>query len=430
MKATGLECATNPAASLRDLLLARGFKRKDAMLLEVVASSQAKHRYADAVTGFYFLKCKDDDDRPCYQRVKLSTSRQGASVLVGMDMYLCWHGPNARWEFTCMKIGKACFAFSTEQISDPCGIGSWRLLRDNFGKAEAQAETRGVGAGCSVVATPPEPSPKKRRLDSHGTQGDSAVDTSSKQTPPEGASTSESAAKVKRTQDDSTKKAAKQTTDIPCPVGVTPTDSSFSDASSPSAISPANDPVNRDMPGKGDGAIHMEKVYFWEDVEGQREHIEPSPPPQEVPSHWPAGVRIDPGKWQPWLPKDWGQGLKTQPRGDDVKVYVSPSGSLCYAKAAVEKKVGELFESPAPDVEWPSWLPKNWAISKRQKVDGQLVKIYIAPGGDRYFNSKPEVEKFVSGKTGKQRTGSDGRLIGRLYFAQDVEMRLKALASA
>eukprot|EP00930_Biecheleria_cincta_P036063 TRINITY_DN24763_c0_g1_i1.p1 TRINITY_DN24763_c0_g1~~TRINITY_DN24763_c0_g1_i1.p1 ORF type:complete len:541 (+),score=85.75 TRINITY_DN24763_c0_g1_i1:145-1767(+) len=226
VRASGPGFTTNPAASLRDLLLARGFKRKDTMILEVAVTSQAKHRYADVITGFYFLQCKDDTDRPCFQRVKLSTGRQGASVVVGMDMYLCWHGPNERWEFTCRKPGKACFAFSTEQKSDPCGIGSWKLLRDNFGRDEVKPETADVDAGRTVVATPPEPSPKKRKSELHGTQGDSAVDTS-KQTPSEGASPSESEDRKKPSQDDSTKKDAERTGNIPWPADVTPIDPSL-----------------------------------------------------------------------------------------------------------------------------------------------------------------------------------------------------------
>merc|ERR1712014_328406 len=97
---------------------------------------------------------------------------------------------------------------------------------------------------------------------------------------------------------------------------------------------------------------------------------------------------------------DWGQGLKAQPAGD-VKVFISPKGKTLYSKINVEKYVGEVLE--ADDVKWPSWLPKNWAITKRAKGSGELIRCYITPEGDRYFDQKKDVEAFIRGEGKKQR---------------------------
>mmetsp|Transcript_10422 Transcript_10422/g.28993 ORF Transcript_10422/g.28993 Transcript_10422/m.28993 type:complete len:445 (-) Transcript_10422:221-1555(-) len=66
------------------------------------------------------------------------------------------------------------------------------------------------------------------------------------------------------------------------------------------------------------------------------------PPPggwPKPPAHWPRGVRVDVNRPVYWLPKGWGQGVKTTCVARLV-AYVSPEGKCYYHRHKVEEVLG------------------------------------------------------------------------------------------
>lgn len=69
----------------------------------------------------------------------------------------------------------------------------------------------------------------------------------------------------------------------------------------------------------------------------------PLPPPggwPTPPAHWPDGVRVDLGPVAPWLPKGWGQGIKTT-CVTALQAFVSPEGKVYYHKHVVAQVMGK-----------------------------------------------------------------------------------------
>lgn len=81
----------------------------------------------------------------------------------------------------------------------------------------------------------------------------------------------------------------------------------------------------------------------------------PKPPP-----HWPKGVRVDVGRPVYWLPRDWGQGIRTTCVARRV-CHVSPEGKCYYARFAVEQVLGRKL---GPDDSLES--ATNWALEQVQ----------------------------------------------------------------
>jgi len=74
----------------------------------------------------------------------------------------------------------------------------------------------------------------------------------------------------------------------------------------------------------------------------------------EPPSHWPAGVRVDLAEPVPWLPKGWGQGMKTT-CASKLRCFVSPEGKLHYSRQSVEQALGVPLPAqadPAAALKW------------------------------------------------------------------------------
>jgi len=391
---------SDPAITIRRLLLARGFKDKDSMLLHVAASSQA-NRYADALTGFYARQGTAENKMPHYQRVKLSSIRPG--TLVPVECHLYWSDANSRWEMGTMRNQKDCCAFSTEDKPHPAGTQSWRLLRGDFGIATTSPAV--VNMETMDANAPSEPTSKKQKTTSDASpgilaaatavaQGNSAVkDATANRTafPGKGSKKSVSATeardsvnaasvsiKAEKTAEEPTKKVEK----------------------------PAEEPtvkVNENWQrwaakAQWDGVYHTEKLWKWE------ERLLP----KERPAHWPSDVEVAPEPWVSWLPEGWGQCKKVTSGGRLEMKYVTPEGKIIHNKEDVKKMVGsELPDRPrvaaAKTVSWPDWLPKDWRITMKDQ-NGTQKKIYVTPCETRFYWGQKDVLKSIAqcsvGQTG------------------------------
>jgi len=379
------------ASTMWNLLLARGFKDQESMLLQVAAQGQA--RYADVLTGFYVLQGKDASGRPCYQRVKCLSTK-----LVPTDCYLYWSG---RWELGCRREGKECCAFSNEDRSNPAGSQNWRLLRDAFGsKASDSTDTsRPLQEETDMKKRKASPSQNESQ------QGASSADAASKapritaQTPDE--SLKKVAADVPAKHPE--KVSASVAADVPVEkisvAAVVPAekDSAPSCKGQVASTNPkvAGNPDWQRYAGRvqWDGVYHEEKLWKWE--ESTAAFSKQGSDLQERPAHWPADIKVFPGKWHPWVPDGWGQGQKLAPNGDFVMKFISPEGKVCHNRAGVQKALGGQLFLPDKRPDWPDWLPKDWRKSEKEKM-GQKCSIYVTPCLTRYFRSSWEVQKSIA----------------------------------
>lgn len=114
------------------------------------------------------------------------------------------------------------------------------------------------------------------------------------------------------------------------------------------------------------------------------------------------------GRRLPWLPGDWGQGLKLSLGGNKIRVFLSPEGKIFHNRRDVEKEVGRTLENieKAPEKEkkdkkkdapprkdWPTWLPADWTMGARESA-GVPRPYYFSPGGQGFFN-RQALEAFL-----------------------------------
>jgi len=129
-----------------------------------------------------------------------------------------------------------------------------------------------------------------------------------------------------------------------------------------------------------------------------------------VPSHWPPDLEVD-TKRHPWVPADWGQGLRTSSiSGKNRAVFVSPEGKIFHNRRDVEKACGRTFEDvkvpeapkkkdqadrpeAPPQSYWPEWLPLDWIMSSRIS-SGSTRPYYFSPSGRGFFN-RGAAEEYI-----------------------------------
>lgn len=111
----------------------------------------------------------------------------------------------------------------------------------------------------------------------------------------------------------------------------------------PSLIAPVEVPLM--FTGKAtvnsDGKIAIDRAYADRGAWEKRRKAQAPPPGgwPKPPAHWPEGVRVDLGPVVPWLPKGWGQGVKTS-CVTKLQAFVSPEGNVYYHKPAVQEILG------------------------------------------------------------------------------------------
>eukprot|EP00930_Biecheleria_cincta_P054418 TRINITY_DN4052_c0_g1_i1.p1 TRINITY_DN4052_c0_g1~~TRINITY_DN4052_c0_g1_i1.p1 ORF type:complete len:731 (+),score=110.09 TRINITY_DN4052_c0_g1_i1:96-2288(+) len=428
------------ASAIRNLLVARCFgKRKGNLdfMLHVETTGQEKHAYAALLSGFYFLKGRDDSDRPVYQGIKISGAN--AKVLVGLDKYVHWNDTNGRWEMGTMRERKAAFAFSSSAVADAVSTQSWMILRSDFGSADSASsstsrstETPSAEPAAKLPATPEKRPTPDGELAAKDVAAISAEDTkqekqgkkrkqhSSKEKKDTSAEDFKAAEDSNREKKDKPgKKKHMATEDTKAQPAVASQDApALSDekqgkkrkqdtnqekndiAAEDTKAQPAvasqesptatEDPFEATSRAKWDGVWHTNKIWTYEECTQNRrcgEDLGCVPPP-----HWPPDVIVAPGKWVDWLPPYWGQcrrdagaGLKTR--------FVSPDGTVFGDKISVEKFLNRPLVAPKiPD--WPSWLPHDWGISMRSR-NGKDIRIWVQPHRTRYVENKHEVEAIL-----------------------------------
>lgn len=353
------------------------------------------HPYVQALRGFYYDRQHTHDGRPFYQKLQLISSAIPRVACSGVYMY--WRKEKNRWELGTLQPGKGCVAFCDGDSPSPVKcMAPWRVLRENFGKEPSQSSetpSSGQGAGSQHLAlesseqrqesTPAAKSSKKQKKQLLENETDGAKDASAKVLV--GAQDEKESA-----TDASAKDGAKDASRKPA----------GDQAQSVSAKAPdgAQDEEEYSLADgrkiKWDGVWHTHKIWSYEEIISSSRRGEDF---DAKPAHWPddPSIEICPGKWQDWLPADWGQCRKLEATtGNMLTMYVSPLGKLAPKKADVEKIVGKIPSAEkVPD--WRDWLPRDWKISYRSKGTG-CVACFVSPNGKRFLMSRTNVEKCIS----------------------------------
>jgi len=128
----------------------------------------------------------------------------------------------------------------------------------------------------------------------------------------------------------------------------------------------------------------------WEDRRKKEQ-----PPPggwAKPPAHWPPGVRVSIGRPVWWLPKGWGQGVKTTCAAW-LGCFISPEGKMYYHKHVVEQIVGKKFTKPPTarqdHVEWATKRARI-AIAEGKTFRRTLPKV---SADDRLFANLSAAER-------------------------------------
>lgn len=164
--------------------------------------------------------------------------------------------------------------------------------------------------------------------------------------------------------------------------------------------------------------------------------VEPS-----LPDHWPANegfvLKVDCHKRVPWLPKEFGQGIKETSNGKTLQAYISPDGKLYYHKKDIEREYSmDLSSTDNPEMDglgrlvewegagttdedkltvkldapahWPadvvvdsgkrlSWLPADWGTGYRPTNTGKPLRVYISPEGTLRFHKQVIIKEWFNG---------------------------------
>jgi hypothetical protein len=135
----------------------------------------------------------------------------------------------------------------------------------------------------------------------------------------------------------------------------------------------------------------------------------PKPPP-----HWPKGVRVDVRRPVFWLPKGWGQGIKTTCTARLV-AFVSPEGKCYYHRYRVEEVLGRKLgpdDNLGSATEWAKTqiqAGKDWK-GQPIKFDGQSKLFAQLSSRERQHLVKPE--NFHFAVISARRSGDIGGLRG------------------
>lgn len=348
-------------ARIQKTLLSRGFSKQKDYLLCVAATNQTEHRYAQTLAGYYFLKGRDDADRPCYQGVTIASTDQVS--VVGLDRYIHWNASFERWEMGSLTR-KACIAFAGEDCPSPMEARSWKILRGDFGsEPAAPAASSSQDAATPSAASTATAAPREEK------QPAAKVAADAKDAKPSSPAAAAAAPSATAAAEKSQAGAGKQ---------------------------------RADSKTKWDGVWHSEKIWKYED---SKQFQESNQTPRrgsdlkEIPAHWPPGAEIYQGKWASWLPDDWGQCILQSPTSGKYETkFISPEGRLVHAKKEVEKAVGRL-QDVKKTISWPEWLPTDWGLSTKAKpADGRgnSGTIYITPCETRFFWTKTQVLNSIA----------------------------------
>eukprot|EP00930_Biecheleria_cincta_P049042 TRINITY_DN34286_c0_g1_i1.p1 TRINITY_DN34286_c0_g1~~TRINITY_DN34286_c0_g1_i1.p1 ORF type:complete len:688 (+),score=101.35 TRINITY_DN34286_c0_g1_i1:36-2066(+) len=398
-----------------DLLKVRRFP-SSVELLRIDGAGE--HRYAMAVRGFYFDKQSKHDGRPCYQKLQLIASDSPRLACSGLYMY--WSEQKKRWEMGTLQPGKGCVAFCDRDCPRPVEcVAPWRVLRENFGREPSSSSS--VVSG-SPAASSQDLASESLKTPSSG-QGDSQPSAKSaklskealassdqKELPPAAKSSKKQKKQLEEKEKDSAKNASETVADGAQVEREKTKDASAKDGAKDASQKPAGDDAAKAANGaqdgedtflssdgkklKWDGVWHTHKIWSYEEIVSCSRRGDDLP---GKPSHWPTdpNIAIYPGKWQDWLPADWGQCQRIDSSGTIVTQYISPEGKLAFKKNDVEKMCKKTLTAERVP-EWRDWLPRDWKISSRQKGrQGNIVPCYISPNGTRFMTSRADVEKCI-----------------------------------
>jgi len=168
----------------------------------------------------------------------------------------------------------------------------------------------------------------------------------------------------------------------------------------------------------------------------------------ELPSHWPRDLNglelfVDCSKRVPWLPPEFGQGIKVTSTGRTLQVYIGPTGKNYYHRGDLEKAEGidcsewaaeehpptdgigrriwyekffhaadeseRLISDLEPPAHWPEgcvvdkrrrvpWLPEEWGQAWKETITGRPLQAFIAPDGRRFFHRSKIEEEYFGGQ--------------------------------
>lgn len=129
---------------------------------------------------------------------------------------------------------------------------------------------------------------------------------------------------------------------------------------------------------------------YWDRASWEARRKQEKPPPggwPKPPAHWPKGVRVHVGRPVYWLPKGWGQGVKTTCVAK-LYAYVSPEGKCYYHRHSVEEILGRKL-GPDDSLEGAiGWGREQ--IAKGRNWRGQPPKIAT---DSKLFNTLGQREK-------------------------------------
>jgi hypothetical protein len=168
----------------------------------------------------------------------------------------------------------------------------------------------------------------------------------------------------------------------------------------------------------------------------------------ELPPHWPRDLNgleifVDCTKRVPWLPPEFGQGIKVTSTGRTLQVYISPTGNNYYHRCDLEKAEGvdcsawaaeehpptdgigrpiwyekfttatdeseKLISELEPPAHWPEgcvvhkgrrvpWLPEDWGQAWKETNTGRPLQAFIAPDGRRLFHRSAIEKEYFGGQ--------------------------------
>eukprot|EP00928_Gymnodinium_smaydae_P099580 TRINITY_DN9543_c1_g1_i1.p1 TRINITY_DN9543_c1_g1~~TRINITY_DN9543_c1_g1_i1.p1 ORF type:complete len:660 (-),score=90.47 TRINITY_DN9543_c1_g1_i1:116-1987(-) len=342
-------------------------------LLAVGTTKNEPHAVIDMFKGIYYQRPESAEGKPYFQRMVPRAA--GSRDFRTSGVYLHWCPQRNAWRFGRLLDSSAALAFCAEDQASPDELiaSSWSLLKE-LALAGAIASTQAPGATSSTG----------------GKGAATANGTAAAETKADTGETPEREASKRKKEDD---------------------------------IASA-EPKKRSRKEKGTEddteslELHTGKVCTVLDMGPERSGKDLA----EAPKHWPADVRPDPGVWATWLPQDWGQGLKVKMTdGSESTVYVSPKGAVKTGKSLVEKQIGRSLD------EWPVWLPKSWAMTKKMQ-GGTMAPLYIAPRGQICYGSKKEVENHIIKEATGEKMRKNNKSV-RLRFPPEVQARLDEVAA-